>query len=74
MVMSALTQAQSFQLKPELWNAQKVRIHWGDRDTAHHIPERFKHIDTTFIPYGHQYPLEAPHQVAEWLREVLDLE
>ncbi|WP_240040985.1 alpha/beta fold hydrolase [Paenibacillus ginsengarvi] len=74
MVMSALTQVQSFQLKPELWNAQKVRIHWGDRDAAHHIPERFKHIDTTFIPYGHQYPLEAPHQVAEWLRQVLDLE
>ncbi len=74
MVMSALTQAQSFQLKPELWNAQKVRIHWGDRDAAYHIPERFKHIDTTFIPYGHQYPLEAPHQAAEWLRQVLDLE
>lgn len=74
LVMSALTQVQSFQLRPELWNAPKVRILWGDRDAAHHIPERLKHIDTTYIPYGHQYPLEAPHQVAEWLRQVLDLE
>ncbi|RRJ67467.1 alpha/beta fold hydrolase [Paenibacillus oralis] len=71
-VMSSLTQDRSIQLNPESWNANKVRILWGDRDVAHHIPERFKHLSTTRIPYGHQYPLEAPDLVAEWIRKNLE--
>lgn len=41
-VMSLLTQSQSIQLNPEMWDETKVKILWGDMDKAHYIPKSYE--------------------------------
>ncbi|MFC4099179.1 alpha/beta fold hydrolase [Paenibacillus xanthanilyticus] len=66
--MAALTQPASVSLQPLSWDPGKVRILWGTQDRAYSIPESFRHLETTGIPYGHQFPMEVPVQTAEWVK------
>jgi nucleoside-diphosphate-sugar epimerase/pimeloyl-ACP methyl ester carboxylesterase len=70
-VMSALTQSQSIQLNPAMWDETKVSILWGDMDQAHYIPQPYEHLAITRIPYGHQFPIEHPELTGQWIREAL---
>ncbi|MCR2806641.1 alpha/beta fold hydrolase [Paenibacillus soyae] len=70
-VMAALTRHEAARLRPDCWNEEKVRILWGEADREHHIPEAFQRIETTKLPLGHQFPIEAPGLAAEWIRSFL---
>ncbi|MCY9516374.1 alpha/beta fold hydrolase [Paenibacillus apiarius] len=72
-VMSWLTQSQSIQLNPEIWDETKVKIVWGDMDKAHFIPKSYQHLDITHIPFGHQFPIERPELTAHWIRQTLKM-
>lgn len=66
-VMSLLTQARSFALRPEGWNPDKVRLLLGERDSAFRLPEPFRRFAADSLPFGHQFPIEAPFAAADWL-------
>lgn len=70
-VLASLAQSEPVQLRPEAWDTAKVNILWGEKDGGHHIPEPFSHISATYIPYGHQFPIENPAMTAEWIRQSL---
>ncbi len=67
-VMAALSRSADTPLQPALWNANKVRILWGDKDTEHAIPRPFRHLAITRIPFGHQFPIEKPELSGEWIK------
>jgi nucleoside-diphosphate-sugar epimerase/pimeloyl-ACP methyl ester carboxylesterase len=69
--MSLLTRAHSFELKPDTWNRDKVHILRGERDDAFRLPEPFRRFDVDSLPYGHQFPIEAPTQTAQWFRSTI---
>ncbi|WP_284645970.1 alpha/beta fold hydrolase [Paenibacillus silviterrae] len=69
--MSVLTHDRSFELRPETWNSNKVRILLGERENAFRLPAPFQRFDADTLPYGHQFPIEAPHLAAAWLRSVI---
>ncbi|MBW7475871.1 alpha/beta fold hydrolase [Paenibacillus oenotherae] len=71
-VMAALTRPESIQLEPQSWEPDKVKILWGERDKKHRIPEQYEHIDRTYVPYGHQFPISEPLYTAQWIRQTLD--
>jgi pimeloyl-ACP methyl ester carboxylesterase len=71
-VMSSLTKSESIQLQPHNWKPDKVKILWGDQDNNHHIPKQYEHIDTTHIPFGHQFPISKPEITADWIARVLN--
>ena len=58
--MSLLTQTSSFRLRPEIWNPDKVRLLRGERDGEFRLPAPFRRFDIDSLPYGHQFPIEAP--------------
>jgi len=66
-VMAALTDSAATQLRTGSLQAAKTSILWGNLDRAYRIPEPFGGIDTTFIPYGHQFPIENPALTADWI-------
>lgn len=66
-VMSALTLSANYRFDPQTWESAKVYILWGERDRDYVIPDSFDHIDRMYVPYGHQFPLEAPALTAEWV-------
>lgn len=68
-VMSSLTDSESFQLQPQSWDTDKVSLLWGVKDNNYHIPIGYKHIPTTHIPYGHQFPISQPELTARWIRQ-----
>jgi thioester reductase-like protein/pimeloyl-ACP methyl ester carboxylesterase len=70
-VMSSLTQSKSIQLQPHKWKPDKVKILWGDQDNQHHIPKQYEHIDSTHIPFGHQFPISEPEITANWITQIL---
>jgi nucleoside-diphosphate-sugar epimerase/pimeloyl-ACP methyl ester carboxylesterase len=67
-VMSLLTQAGTFNLRPETWNPDKVRLLQGERDERFCLPAPFHRFGIDLLPYGHQFPIEAPLLVADWFR------
>ncbi|MBB3114475.1 nucleoside-diphosphate-sugar epimerase/pimeloyl-ACP methyl ester carboxylesterase [Paenibacillus phyllosphaerae] len=67
-VMAALTQPENVSLQPSTWDPGKVRILWGTQDRTYEIPASFRHLDTTFIPFGHQFPMEVPVQAVDWVK------
>lgn len=69
--MSLLTKPSSFELRPEAWNPNKVRILRGERDRAFRLPAPFQRFATDSLPYGHQFPIEAPLPTADWLRSTI---
>lgn len=71
-IMSGLSQSNSIQLNPEMWDATKVNLLWGTMDKAQHIPKSYERFDITRIPYGHQFPIERPEQTAHWIRQALN--
>lgn len=71
LAMSLLTQADSFGLRPETWMSGKVRILRGERDEEFRLPTPFHHFDVDSLPYGHQFPIEAPLLVADWVRRAI---
>ncbi|GED70449.1 MxaA domain-containing protein [Brevibacillus reuszeri] len=66
--MSLLTQTSSFRLRPEIWNPDKVRLLRGERDGEFRLPAPFRRFDIDSLPYGHQFPIEAPLLVADWFK------
>ncbi|MFX3635939.1 MAG: alpha/beta fold hydrolase [Candidatus Pristimantibacillus sp.] len=68
-VMSSLTNSEPFQLQPHSWNTDKVRLLWGEQDNQYHIPTGYERMATTYIPYGHQFPISQPEATASWIRQ-----
>ncbi|MFC0215100.1 alpha/beta fold hydrolase [Paenibacillus chartarius] len=69
--MSLLTRTRSFELRPETWNRDKVLMLRGERERAFFLPEPFRRFDIHSLPYGHQFPIEAPLPTADWLRSAI---
>jgi len=72
-VMSCLTNSTSIQLHPETWDRRKIKVLWGTLDKEHHIPKKFRHLDITYIQYGHQFPVESPELTAMLISKVVEV-
>lgn len=70
-LMRELTHPQSFQLTPEQWAKKKVHILWGEQERNYELPDRYRHLKLSSLPYGHHFPISHPEQTAQLLRQWL---
>lgn len=70
-VMSLLTQPGTFDLQPQTWDAEKVKIILGSRDESYKLPASCRRFQIVSLPYGHQFPIEAPLPAGEWIRRLI---
>ncbi|MGG4142039.1 alpha/beta fold hydrolase [Paenibacillus algorifonticola] len=66
-VLRELTRPQSFQLSPEQWDEKKVHILWGEKERNYKLPDRYRHLKLSSLPYGHHFPISHPEQTAQLL-------
>ncbi|KQO14153.1 alpha/beta fold hydrolase [Paenibacillus sp. Leaf72] len=66
-LLRELTRPQSFQLSPEQWDEKKVHILWGEKERNYELPDRYRHLKLSSLPYGHHFPISHPEQTAQLL-------
>ncbi|MFC4304417.1 alpha/beta fold hydrolase [Cohnella boryungensis] len=70
-VMSALADRRRPRLHPSRWSADKVSVAWGTQDVRSDIPQPFRGLRRTLLPYAHQFPLSHPAETAQYVLQQL---